>query len=310
MQKFGVQFYEGTHVNHIGDKSSEYTVLSSDGGFDITAHYVVVATDSPISNRYAIHTKQYAYRTYALAFTVPSYPMEEFLLWDTEDPYHYIRYVDGYLVVGGADHKTGQEPEKDSFKEIEEWTRKKFPFVEEVKWRWSGQVFEPADQMAYIGKAPGNNKNIFIVTGASGIGMTTGTIASLLIPDLIDGKKHPWEKIFDPSRTPLRNLTEYVKENINVAYQYTDWLTPSEVSSAEEIPIDSGSVLREGLSKSCVYHESSDHFEKKSAVCTHLGGIVHWNDIEKTWDCPCHGSRFSSKGKVIEGPALNNLTEN
>jgi len=104
-------------------------------------------------------------------------------------------------------------------------------------------------------------------------------------------------------------MNNILKENSNTVYQYKDWITPSEIDSELEIPYDNGRVVRNGLIKTCIYHDENDNFEKKSAVCTHLGGIVHWNEFEKTWDCPCHGSRFNVHGKVIEGPALNDLLE-
>ena len=139
--------------------------------------------------------------------------------------------------------------------------------------------------------------------------MTSAIIAAQIIPNLIEKRFHPLAEIYDPKRPPLRNLTEFVKENVNVAIQYSDWLTGSDVDSESQIPEDTGCLMRHGLTKACVYHEQGDNFERKSAVCTHLGGIVHWNDIEKTWDCPAHGSRFNTHGTPIEGPAISELPE-
>ena len=309
LTELDVTIYEGTHISDIRQEDREIWTLLSDQGYQIEAKNLIVATDSPVNNRFHIHTKQYPYRTYAMAFKLNQKVKEECLLWDTEDPYHYIRFVEDSLVVGGEDHHVGEDPAHDPFDSLEKWSRENFSFINEVLWKWSGQVFEPMDQIAFIGRNPGLEKNVYITTGASGIGMTTGTIASLIIPDLIDKGDHPWAAVFDPGRRPTSGLKEFVQENLNVAYQYTDWLTPSEVKTVDDIPEDSGAVVREGLLKSCVYHDENDNFEKKSAVCTHLGGIVHWNEIEKTWDCPCHGSRFNTKGNVIEGPAISDLAE-
>jgi glycine/D-amino acid oxidase-like deaminating enzyme/nitrite reductase/ring-hydroxylating ferredoxin subunit len=306
LKELGVSIFEGTHIRDMQQSEKEGWILTTDEGYRIDADNLVVATNTPVNNRYYIHTKQFAYRTYAMAFKVTQKPKEECLLWDTEDPYHYIRFSGDFLIVGGNDHKTGQGPEEDPFQSLEEWTRQNFNFVTDVEWKWSGQVFEPMDQIGFIGRNPGIEKNVYISTGESGIGMTSATIASLIIPDLITKGSHPWAGVFDPARPPVKGLKEFIQENANVALQYKDWITPSETKNEESIPLDSGSVLREGLSKSCVYHDT-DHFEKKSAVCPHLGGIVHWNDVEKTWDCPCHGSRFNTKGKVIEGPSLADL---
>lgn len=303
-----VNVFEETHIRHIRNTSADSTVLVTDGGCEIEALKVIIATDTPVSTRFSIHDKQFAYRTYAMAFGI-SAPQEEILLWDTEDPYHYIRFVDDTLVIGGNDHRTGQQPKADPFDELERWSRDNFSFINEVRWKWSGQVFEPADQLPFIGKNPGLENNIYIITGSSGIGMTTGTIGSLVIPDLIEGKDNLWADIFDPGRNPKKGMSDFILENVNVAYQYKDWITPGKVRNLKDIPRDTGDLLREGMSKSCVYHALDESYEKKSAVCPHLGGIVHWNDIEKTWDCPCHGSRFNTAGKVIEGPSLSHLSE-
>ena len=309
MERMDVTIFEDSHVKDFKTGSGVSRVVTDDG-FEIESVYLVVATDSPVNNRFYIHTKQAAYRTYVLGFKFER-QIEIPLMWDTDDPYHYIRQCGSTVIIGGEDHRTGQGPEQDPYEELEKWSRQRFPLLGEVQWTWSGQVFEPVDQMGFIGRNPGIEKNVFITTGESGIGMTSAAIASMLIPDLIDHKDNPWAALLDPGRVTLKASTasEFIKENANIALQYTDWVKPAEAKTLEEIPRDHGSLMQDRLSKNCVYHTSDDHFEKKSAICTHLGGIVHWNDLEKTWDCPCHGSRFNAHGQVIEGPALNNLME-
>src|SRR5690606_12619489 len=130
------------------------------------------------------------------------------------------------LVVGGGDHRTGQDPVHNPFDSLESWARKSSNFIKEVRWRWSGQVFEPMDRIAYSCRNPGNEKNGYISTGESGIGMTSAVIASQIIPDLIEKGDHPWKSVFDPSRSLTSGIKEYIQENINVAYQYFDWVTP------------------------------------------------------------------------------------
>ena len=305
-----VEIYEGTHIKDFRQDNRKDWVLLTDRNDRIETNYLIVATNTPVNNRFYIHTKQSAYRTYAMSFKITNPVKDECLLWDTEDPYHYVRFVEDTLVVGGEDHKTGQQPLHDPFTSLENWARKKFPFIKEVTSRWSGQVFEPMDQIGFIGKNPGLENNCFISTGESGIGMTSSAIASLIISDLITKGDHPWAKVFDPSRPMTHAISEFIHENANIAFQYKDWILEGKGTAVQDIPVDSGAVMSEGLlTKSCVYHEDGNHFEKKSAICTHLGGIVHWNDIEKTWDCPCHGSRFNTKGTVIEGPAVSDLSE-
>ena len=307
LKELDVEVYENSHVKEFATHRGLHKVVC-DGDNSVEAKYLVVATDSPVNNRYLIHTKQSAYRSYVVGFHLKD-KMDIPLMWDTSDPYHYIRRSGETLILGGEDHRTGQNPDSDPYKELVAWAEKNLSIAGTPVWAWSGQVFESVDGIAYIGKNPGMEKNVFIVTGQSGIGMTSGTIASLIIPDLIEEKHNYMIKIFDPARSFLHNPKEFIKENANTAFQYKDWITSSEVKKLEEIPEDHGSIVRDGVVKNCVYHAKGDEFETKSAVCPHLGGIVKWNDIEKTWDCPCHGSRFNVHGKVIEGPSLHGLAE-
>ena len=162
--------------------------------------------------------------------------------------------------------------------------------------------------MAFIGRNPGN-ENIFIATGDSGNGMTHGTIAGMLISDLILEKENPWTALYDPSRKSLRAAAEFLKENLNVAAQYRDYVTPGDVASESEIKPGEGAVLRRGKDKIAVYRDEKGALHERSAVCTHLYCIVDWNHAERTWDCPCHGSRFDAYGKVVNGPAIADLKE-
>jgi nitrite reductase/ring-hydroxylating ferredoxin subunit len=181
--------------------------------------------------------------------------------------------------------------------------------VTSIDFRWSGQVMEPVDYMAFIGKNPGTDEHIFIATGDSGNGMTHGTIAGILLTDLILGKKNPWALLYDPSRKTLRATPEFLKENLNVAVQYADWATAGDVGSTDEIAPGSGAVIRKGARKIAVYKDEQGNVHLRSAVCTHLYCIVDWNSMEKTWDCPCHGSRFDPYGRVVNGPAITPLPE-
>ena len=146
-----------------------------------------------------------------------------------------------------------------------------------------------------------------MASGDSGQGMTHGTIAGMLLTDLIVGRENPWATLYDPSRKPWRAGGTYAKEALNMAAQYTDWLTGGDVTSVDEIANGSGAVIRRGLTKVAVYRDDHGKLHERSAVCTHLGCIVRWNRAEKTWDCPCHGSRFDSVGKLINGPANKEL---
>jgi glycine/D-amino acid oxidase-like deaminating enzyme/nitrite reductase/ring-hydroxylating ferredoxin subunit len=315
----GGHIYSGTHAKSIND-GEPATVTTSDGHV-ITADNVVVATNSPVNDWVILHTKQAAYRTYVIAARIPRGSVQRGLYWDTLDPYHYIRlqevdtlvdptHREELLIVGGEDHKTGQADDaEERFRSLEEWTRQRFPMIGNIDFRWSGQIMEPVDHMAFIGKNPGNDQHIYIATGDSGNGITHGTIAGILLTDLILGRKNPWTKLYDPSRVTLRATPDFLKENLNVAGQYSDWATGSEVDSYDLIPPGGGAVVRRGMKKIAVYRDEQGEIHERSAVCTHLYCIVAWNSVERTWDCPCHGSRFDAYGQVVNGPAITPLAE-
>ncbi|HYB99910.1 MAG TPA: FAD-dependent oxidoreductase [Candidatus Limnocylindrales bacterium] len=291
-------------------------------GSTVTCEAVVVATNTPINDRVAIHTKQAPYRTYVITAKVPARSVPNALFWDTHDPYHYIRLFrsgggqgsqeneSGFdtIIIGGEDHKTGQnhEPEE-CFGRLEDWARERFPITGHVEHCWSGQVWETVDGLGFIGRNPMDSDNVYISTGDCGMGMTHGTIAGMLLTDLIQGRDNVWSTLYDPTRKNIKAAMEYAKENTNVAWQYTDWLTPGEVSSAGEVAPGHGAIMRCGLSKVAVYRDDSSSVCELSAVCTHLGGIVQWNSAEHTWDCPVHGSRFEARGRVVTGPANSDL---
>ena len=308
----GGRIHTGSHVNEIvSGKDGALAHVKTEGGQTVRSGAIVVATNSPVNDWVKMHTKQAPYRTYVIGARVPSGSVPDALYWDTPDPYHYVRLQrddrHDVLIVGGEDHKTGQAHDMEArFASLEEWTREHFPMADAVDYRWSGQVMEPVDYMGFIGRNPGND-DIYIATGDSGNGMTHGTIAGILIPDLLMGRDNPWTKLYDPSRISVRAAPEFAKENLNVAAQYVDYVTPGDVGSVDAIPRGEGAVLRRGRAKVAVYRDESGVLHERSAVCTHLYCIVDWNHAEKTWDCPCHGSRFDAYGKVVNGPAVSDL---
>jgi glycine/D-amino acid oxidase-like deaminating enzyme/nitrite reductase/ring-hydroxylating ferredoxin subunit len=306
-----------THAHVAKIKDGQDASVQIEDGRILQARSIVVATNTPVNDLVTIHTKQAPYRTYVIVARVPAGSVPHALLWDTADPYHYVRrqgtadpqdQAHEMLLVGGEDHKTGQSAHPEAhFQALEEWARERFS-VQQIEHRWSGQVMEPVDSLAFIGRNPGD-KNIYIATGDSGHGMTHGTIAGILLADLISGRPNPWSSLYDPTRKPSRTLLEFARENLNVARQYKDYLTGGDVADATTIAPDSGAVVRRKGKKVAIYADSSGQHHERSAVCPHLGGIVSWNPVEKTWDCPCHGSRFDPEGHVLNGPANVNLTE-
>jgi glycine/D-amino acid oxidase-like deaminating enzyme/nitrite reductase/ring-hydroxylating ferredoxin subunit len=310
-ERLGVRIFTRTHVEDI--RKGEHPVVVSREGRSVKCNHVVVATNTPINDWVTIHTKQEAYRTYVIGALVPKGAVPKILLWDTADPYHYVRTQPlsnrhDVLIVGGEDHKTGQAHNTASrFGRLESWARQLFPMIEFVEFQWSGQIMEPVDSLAFIGRNPGD-ENIFIATGDSGHGMTHGTIAGMLIRDLIDNCDNAWAKLYDPSRKTLKSAGEFARANLNVARQYLDFVTGGQVKSTDQITPGSGAVIRRGVQKVAAYRDEAGELHEFSAICPHLGCIVDWNDTEKSWDCPCHGSRFTAEGKVINGPANSDLS--
>lgn len=286
--------------------------VKTSAGHTLTCDHVVVTTNTPVNDLVAIHTKQEPYRTYVIGVRIPRGSIPSALYWDTADPYHYVRVQPhgdhDVLIVGGEDHKTGHAHDMDQrWSNLETWTRRHFGEFESVDFRWSGQVMEPVDALAYIGRNPLDKDNVYIATGDSGQGMTHGTLAGMIISDLILGRQNRFADLYSPSRLRARSAIEYTKANLDVAIQYKDYVTGGEVSSVEQIPPGHGAIMRDGLKKVAVYKDQSGGIHKCSAVCTHVGCIVNWNPGENSWDCPCHGSRFTPHGQVVNGPANTDL---
>jgi glycine/D-amino acid oxidase-like deaminating enzyme len=309
----GGRIYTHTRALNVSGDDKSQSITTSGGQIRVNA--VVMATNTPINNRVVMHTKQAGYRTYVIGLRVPKGAVPRVLLWDTGDPYYYVRLAtpdkdaaDEVLIVGGADHKVGQDEHPEHrYDEIEAWVRARFPMAGPVDFKWSGAVMEPADGVAYLGRNPMDNRNVYIITGDSGNGMTHCTAGAMLVTDLIMGRSNPWASLYDPSRKVTHGISEFIKEQANTLAQYRDWFSTSEVDSANEIAAGEGAILLEGKKKLAVYRDDEGELHAFSAACTHLKCVVSWNSAEKSWDCPCHGSRFDVLGNVLHGPAVNPL---
>jgi glycine/D-amino acid oxidase-like deaminating enzyme/nitrite reductase/ring-hydroxylating ferredoxin subunit len=297
----GGRIFTGTRASEV-EGYSPMTVRTC-AGPSVRASSVVMATNAPIWDYYGLYTVESAYRTYVIGARVPQDSVPPALLWDTADPYHYVRLYGDLLIVGGEDHKTGQSDDNgELFQRLEAWARERFP-IGAVESHWSGQVLEPVDAVAFIGRNPFALGDLYVCTGDSGNGMTHGALAGILISDLIAGRSSDWSGLYDPARITLRALGSYAGENVNVLSQYADWVTEADIDSRDQLAPGTGATLRRSGVKLAVYRDPEGRFHECSAVCPHLGCIVTWNDAEKSWDCPCHGSRFSPFGEVINGPA-------
>ncbi len=302
----GGRIFTSTHVDTItGGVPAKLTI----GNHVVIAEQVVVATNSPVNDRFAIHTKQSPYMSYVIAGKIPQGSVPRALYWDAQECYHYIRlqkFDDNFdlLIVGGEDHRTGQEHDTHAHRtRLEEWTRKHFPMVTSFEYGWSGQVMETVDGLGFIGHNPLDKDNVYVITGDSGMGMTHGTLGGMIVTDQIMDRKNPWAALYAPNRKTLRATGRYLQGTANALAQYTDWLSSADATEMNQIAPDSGALLRHGLGKVAVYRAASGELHKCSATCPHLGAIVQWNESDKTWDCPMHGSRFDKFGTVINGPA-------
>jgi glycine/D-amino acid oxidase-like deaminating enzyme/nitrite reductase/ring-hydroxylating ferredoxin subunit len=320
IEKKGGRIYTGTHASKINHEG----IITSDG-FSVKAKHIVVATNSPVNNFYAMFLKQYPYRTYVIGALVKKNLLPKALWWDTGNfnsnraipPYHYVR-LDSYneeydlLISGGEDHPTGDTrktkiPEEARYRLVENWTREHFP-IGEIIYRWSGQVMEPMDGIAYIGRNPWDRKNVYIVTGDSGNGMTHCSFAGLLISDLINGKENKFEKLYKPSRFSLRESRPVLRQILNdfISYfrQMPNFKSRKEIESVKK---GEGKIIGMQEEHYGVYRNNEGRLHIVSAKCTHVKCTLIWNNDELSWDCACHGSRFTYDGKVINGPANSDL---
>lgn len=311
--RLGGAIYGDTRVVDV-DGSVPQTVITQHG-HRVVADEVVVATNAPIGETARLHARQAPYRSYVVGFRIPAGAIPHVLLWDTGSPYHYVRVQQGagpdgddVLLVGGEDHKAGQAHDADErFARLDAWGRAHFPMVGEIVFHWSGQVLRSNDGLALLGRHPGEHEHRYVITGDCCNGITNATIGAMIVSNLIHGNPNPWSDTYAPDRIRLRAIPETAKENANVVEQYAAWLTPGEVSTVEQIAPGSGAVIRRGLQKIAVYKAPDGALTERSAVCTHRHCIVEWNEAERTWDCPCHGSRFDPSGRVVSGPAVEDL---
>jgi glycine/D-amino acid oxidase-like deaminating enzyme/nitrite reductase/ring-hydroxylating ferredoxin subunit len=307
----GGHLYAGTPVEEV-EENKDGVVLTTSGGHRVRARHAVLATNSPIVNRLAVHAKQAPYRTYAIAAPIARGRLPDALYWDTHEPYHYVRLQPGsdehdFVIVGGEDHKSGAADDGERrFAALEQWIRGRLPRLGKVSHRWSGQVMEPVDGIGFIGRNPGQSR-VFIATGDSGQGITGGALAGIILADLIAGTQNPFAEVYDPARKPLRALGEFVSENTTAVRSFAQYLLPGEIASVGRLKPGEGGVLRSGLRRVAACRDLSGRLHLRSAACPHAGCVVVWNSLEQCWDCPCHGSQFAPDGSVLNGPSFGPL---
>ena len=308
----GAKIHEHTDVTEFSPKPLSLTA----NGHRVTCGDIALATHNPLvgvagmTSATLFQTKLALYSSYVVAGRVPSGTVPDALWWDTADPYRYLRLEPhrGYDVVifGGEDHKTGQETDSEErYRRLEQALLALTPGIE-LTHRWSGQVIETPDGLPYIGST---GEHQYAATGYSGNGLTFGTLAGIMTTDRILGRTNPWTELFDPGRKAIKHgLWDYLKENADYPYYLIrDRFAGAEGRSLRAVKRGEGKVLERNGSKVAAYRDQDGAVTLLSATCTHMGCLVAWNPTEKTWDCPCHGSRFRPDGKVISGPAESPL---
>jgi glycine/D-amino acid oxidase-like deaminating enzyme/nitrite reductase/ring-hydroxylating ferredoxin subunit len=313
VEERGGQIFETTAVRDIED--GEPCRVVTDHG-TITARDVIVASNVPISNLVALHLKLAAYRSYAIAVRQQA-PVPPGLVWDMKDPYHYIRghLLGGtpYLIVGGEDHKVGESDDTTGpFARLEAYIGQRLGQpVAPTDLRWAGQIIEPADGLPYVGKNS-LSRHVFVATGYAGNGITGGTWAATVLADQVQGIANRWTDLLDATRIkPLGAAAAVISENVSYPkHLVTDRLLPvSRNSDLDQIAAGEGAVVSVQGTKLAVYRNGEGLLSALSPVCTHMGCFVRWNTAEKSWDCPCHGSRFDAHGLVLNGPATSPLEQ-
>jgi glycine/D-amino acid oxidase-like deaminating enzyme/nitrite reductase/ring-hydroxylating ferredoxin subunit len=315
-EALGVEIHEGTDVRAIEDvDAGAHVELRTDEGRTVKADRVVSASNVPFDPAIELQTKLYPYRTYALSAEVPKGIFGEALYWDTLDPYHYTRVEPkpGYdvVILGGEDRKVGSEVDTglhhNALRDYLQEAARTFSVLHE----WSGEILETEDDLPYIGRVPGS-PNHFVITGDSGTGMTNGTIGAYMVSEQILGRKTPWDALYNPGRVTLSAGTalSYAKRRAQDLLEYGRAISKrSEVETLSEVEVGMGVLVRDGLQNIAVSRSEDGELHALDATCTHLGCTVRWNRLEQSWDCPCHGSRFDAKGRVLHGPAVDPLEE-
>jgi glycine/D-amino acid oxidase-like deaminating enzyme/nitrite reductase/ring-hydroxylating ferredoxin subunit len=309
-QTAGGAIFEQTPVLRIKEGSPN---LLYTGNGTVTADKVIHATHSPKGVRF-VHTLMGVYREYAIAVKLNAGNYPEGIFWAMSKPHqHSIRSYTGrngenYLLVLGEPHKVGHKKDNEiCFRNLETYIRARFD-VKSVDYRWSAQNYRSADGLPYIG-AVNDKADVYIATGFATDGLTYGTLAAIIISDLIQGNENPWSKLYDPRRhNPLKSARRFIKENVHVFMDYMkDMPYRAEAKSISDIRPGEGKTVVIKGEKFAVCRDEAGALHQVSAVCTHMKCIVNWNEEAKSWDCPCHGSRFTVDGQVIEGPAITNL---
>jgi glycine/D-amino acid oxidase-like deaminating enzyme/nitrite reductase/ring-hydroxylating ferredoxin subunit len=280
----------------------------------IRARDVVLATHLPILDRGLFFTKAYPHRSYAVAAPIGQAPDPEGMYINSGTPTRSIRtLLDGdrtYIQVGGNGHKTGEEGDTPSrYDQLEQFLREHWPGAGQARYRWSTQDYMAHDHVPYVGRLGRGSDHFYTATGYSKWGMTNGTAAAMIISDAILGRRNPWGGLFNSRRLPRRaGLSSFLRENASAGLHFfADRLSPADRAAVSELEPGEGALIRVRGRKTAVHRDEQGSLHGLSPVCQHLYCLVDWNPAERSWDCPCHGSRYAADGRAIQGPTTKDL---
>ncbi len=306
----GSTVYENTTGDPPVETAADRCRIETPGG-TVTARHVLVATHSPFLGRTQLELRVFPYQSYVIAVRIAD-AFADALFWDDADPYHYLRAaspLDPHLVlIGGGDHKTGHPgDERERFTDLESYAAQRFN-IEAIEQQWSAQYFIPADGLPHVGRMPGR-ESTFVATGFAGAGLTWGTVAGTLVARMVLGQRHPLEEILAPGRlTLLASAKNVIAEGLDAVKRFAvDRFARGKPAAEEEIAPGTGQVVLRHGRRVAVYRDPAGAVFRMSPVCTHAGCIVHWNQAEHTWDCPCHGGRYTPDGRRFAGPPMHDL---
>ena len=302
--KAGGRIFTHTRARQID--GSERTVVTDRGS--LRGSSIVVATHLPINQMGAYFARCEPKRSYAIAVRVGGDRPEDMYI-SVDSPTRSLRAASDHLIVGGEGHKVGEPHDtNEHYVNLENWAREHFD-VKSVDYRWSAQDWSAADGVPYIGRMAGNDDGVYVATAFKKWGMTLGTIAGMLLRDLIAGRDNPWLQVFDATRiAPKQSLKGVISENVSVLKHFVgDRIGTGNRQTVDDLQPGEGAVVRVGTSAVAAFRDDDGTVHARSALCTHLGCLVNFNPAERSWDCPCHGSRFATDGAVIEGPAVEDL---
>jgi glycine/D-amino acid oxidase-like deaminating enzyme/nitrite reductase/ring-hydroxylating ferredoxin subunit len=304
----GSHVFEQTRATSV--KSGETAIVETSSG-RLLARHVVVTTQLPFLDRGLFFAKAHPQKSFAVSAEVAEAPAPRGMYISIDEPTRSIRSApsgDGIrqLIVGGESRRPGDEQnDEDAYRALEEFMRAEFDVASEL--HWSAHDYIPADGLPYIGRLRRGDERLHVATGFAKWGLTKGMIAARIITDAIVGRPNPWATLYDTRRwTPRASAKSLTAENGRVARRFVaDRIRPR--SAAEQLAPGEGAVIRDGLRHQAVYRDESGNTHALSARCPHLGCLVAWSEADKTWECPCHGSRFTAEGALLQGPATTGL---